>query len=416
MPFARTTAQPSARTSAQDFGGGRQASRAAAPASRRGKPLRPRFDIRLIADLLASQDGYAAYAGIGSRETPDYILAAMTEIAFALEARGFTFRSGFAGGADTAFELGTSRNSLREVFAPWKGFGQNPHSKYDAKRFLQIRMFEHARGYRFPPAPQLILAGEYLSKAEALAAEHHPAWASLSQGMRKMHSRNMGQVLGPKLDTPARFVICWTKDGQDTGGTGQAIRVADSLGIPVLNLHDADVRAEILRVLGIVMSDTSAPAAANDAGGSVTYVDGDITEDEAELLVNTVNCVGVMGKGVALAFKNRWPSIMQAYQAECRDNVLKAGGCRLFDLPDGRKWAGLATKDHWRQPSRMDWVHTGVAELARQAREAGIRTIAMTAPGCGNGGLDWAQVEPIVLEALSEFDLRLYARTTMGAR
>ncbi|AXK43892.1 macro domain-containing protein [Erythrobacter aureus] len=415
MPFARTA--PSAQTSAPAIGGDRQAStRSAAPASRRGKPLRPRFDIRLIADLLASPDGYAAYAGIGSRETPDSILATMTEIAFALEARGFTMRSGFAGGADTAFELGTSRNSLREVFAPWKGFGQNPHSKYDARRFQQIRMFEHERGYRFPPAPQRLITGDLFDRAEAMAKQYHPTWDRLPQGAQKMHTRNMGQVLGPKLDQPARFVIAWTSDGQATGGTGQAIRVADDLGIPVLNLHDADVRAEILRVLGIVMSDTSAPAAANDAGGSVTYVDGDITEDDAELLVNTVNCVGVMGKGVALAFKNRWPSIMPAYQAECRDNVLQAGGCRLFDLPDGRKWAGLATKDHWRQPSQMDWVRTGVAELARQAREAGIRTIAMTAPGCGNGGLDWAQVEPIVLKALAEFDLRLYARTTMGAR
>src|SRR5690606_28567211 len=117
----------------------------------------------------------------------------------------------------------------------------------------------------------------HAAKAEALAAQHHPAWDRLSPAAQKLHSRNMGQVLGPSLDSPARFVIAYTSDGQDSGGTGQAIRIADSLGIPVLNLHGAELRAELLRVLGLSVKPDSSrrPVSVSDsAGGSVRYVPG----------------------------------------------------------------------------------------------------------------------------------------------
>jgi O-acetyl-ADP-ribose deacetylase (regulator of RNase III) len=136
---------------------------------------------------------------------------------------------------------------------------------------------------------------------------------------------------------------------------------------------------------------------------------GNIVDDDADLLVNTVNAVGIMGRGVALAFKTRWPSIMSPYTAACRSGALKAGGCLMFDLPDGRKWAALATKDHWRDPSRYHWVETGLVQLRRIAKDHGIRSIAIPPPGCGNGGLDWNRVRPLVVEALREFDLRTYA-------
>lgn len=385
----------------------------------------PSLDIRLIADLLASQDGYAAYAGIGSRETPVDVCDDMTRIAAALEARGFTLRSGFAKGADTAFELGTVRDDRREIYAPWRGFGANPQSRWDKPRFDQIARHEAKSDRQFVPASALVLEGEVFARAQQLASQHHAAWDRLPQSARKLHSRNMGQVLGARLDAPARFLIAWTSDGQDTGGTGQAIRVARSLGIPVLNLHSAQVRAEILRVLGLTAGAatpaTEAPVAASLSSdhaseGRVTYRSGDVTTDDADLLVNTVNCVGVMGKGVALAFKNRWPSIMPEYQASCRSKALRPGGCQLYPLPDRRLWAGLATKDHWRAPSQLAWVRDGLRVLAEQARAAGVRSIAIPPPGCGNGGLSWAEVEPLVLEALEGFDLRIYAAPSNGGR
>jgi len=145
------------------------------------------------------------------------------------------------------------------------------------------------------------------------------------------------------------------------------------------------------------------------------YLPGqNIVDDDAELLVNTVNCVGVMGKGVALAFKTRWPGIMAPYKAECRMG-LRPGACPIHRLPGGRHWAALATKDHWRDPSRIEWVGAGLAVLAGSAKVMGIKSIALPPPGCGNGGLDWRQVEPIVLAVLSGFDVRIYAEPATAA-
>ena len=145
----------------------------------------------------------------------------------------------------------------------------------------------------------------------------------------------------------------------------------------------------------------------------VQYKQGDITSDVADILVNTVNCVGVAGKGVALAFKEQWPSIMPVYRAACRRKEILPGGCLLFPLPvgiDGRRryWAALATKDHWEDDSRYEWIESGLAELTKVARMVGARTIAIPPLGYGNGHLDWVKVHPMVLHALSEFDLRIY--------
>lgn len=142
---------------------------------------------------------------------------------------------------------------------------------------------------------------------------------------------------------------------------------------------------------------------------ALQYCSGDVSADDADLLVNTVNCVNVMGKGVALAFKQRFPSIMPAYGAACRTKSLRPGGCLILPLPDGRKWAALATKDHWRDRAQLDWVRSGLAELASKAGAAGIRSIAIPPPGCTNGGLAWRDVEPIIVELLKDFDLRIYA-------
>lgn len=207
--------------------------------------------ISMIPDLLRPRNGYNPYAGIGSRETTQDVCDDMTAAARVLEARGFTLRSGFAGGADTAFELGTKIESQREIFAPWKGFGSNPNSKHEKVRWDQIRRHEEMTGERFVPATARLLEGDMARRSEELAAPHHPNWDRLPDGHRKLHSRNMGQVLGPRLDVPARFEMAWTIDGKATGGTGQAIRVAEASGIPVLNMHNPRIRAAVLKELGL---------------------------------------------------------------------------------------------------------------------------------------------------------------------
>ncbi|WP_162986854.1 macro domain-containing protein [Sphingomonas paeninsulae] len=158
----------------------------------------------------------------------------------------------------------------------------------------------------------------------------------------------------------------------------------------------------------------------NQRPGTVTYHRGNIVHDTADILFNTVNTVGVMGKGVALAFKTAFPAIMPAYLADCRSRALTAGSCLLYPLPIGRAsvespsspvrlWAALATKAHWRDASRIGWIGSGLTALADLAAEAGARSIAIPPPGCGNGGLDWHAVEPLVLDILLDFDLRIYA-------
>lgn len=147
---------------------------------------------------------------------------------------------------------------------------------------------------------------------------------------------------------------------------------------------------------------------------STTYLPGrDITRSTADCLVNTVNCVSIMGRGVALAFKNAFPAIMQPYQSACRRGAIRPGTTKLFPLREigGRQvyWAAMATKDNWRDPSQLAWIEPALNELAAAAKAAGVRSIAIPPPGCGNGGLDWRVVEPIVLRVLADFDLEIYA-------
>lgn len=138
----------------------------------------------------------------------------------------------------------------------------------------------------------------------------------------------------------------------------------------------------------------------------ITYKTGNIVDDDAELLVNLVNCVGVMGKGVALAFKNKWPDAMAGYVKDCELGLLKPGGCVLHPLPDKRAWLAFATKDHWRDPSRLEWIESGLRKIATLAA---YKSIALPPPGCGNGGLNWLDVKPFVYQYLSNIeDLRIY--------
>lgn len=179
------------------------------------------------AELLAG-GGYVAYAGIGSRETPADICDLMRLIATVLEDRGLTLRSGGAGGADLAFEAGTSSDRSREIFIPWRGFNGS-------------------RSPYFPDGRDAAITRQAAEIAEAA----HPAWDRCSDGAKRLHTRNVHQVLGLRLDSPVRFVLAWTKDGRASGGTGQAIRIAEARGIPVLNLHSQAVRDAVMAALGI---------------------------------------------------------------------------------------------------------------------------------------------------------------------
>ncbi len=122
----------------------------------------------------------------------------------------------------------------------------------------------------------------------------------------------------------------------------------------------------------------------------ITFTTGDLLESHAEALVNAVNTVGVMGKGIALTFKQTFPENYRLY----------AAACKRGDVRTGTMFVTRRDPEHFRDPSRLDWIRTGLADLARVIQENHIRSIALPALGCGLGGLDWRDVRPLIEQAL----------------
>jgi len=150
------------------------------------------------------------YAGIGSRETPEAIIKQFQNLAEQLAKLGYCLRSGGADGADTAFEVGCDRvEGEKQIFLPWKKFNGNKSNYFE------------------PP-----------EKAFEIAEQYHPGWQHLKQGAKRLHARNSQQVLGPNLDEPADFVVCYTN--KNKGGTLQALRIAYCYKIPVFNFIDKE--------------------------------------------------------------------------------------------------------------------------------------------------------------------------------
>ena len=138
----------------------------------------------------------------------------------------------------------------------------------------------------------------------------------------------------------------------------------------------------------------------------IEYKTGDILQEEAEALVNTVNCVGVMGRGIALQFKRAFPENFKAYAARCRRNAMQPG--RVFVFETGRLTAphyiiNFPTKRHWRGKSRMEDIESGLASLALEIRSRGIRSVAIPPLGSGLGGLHWPEVRVRIEGSLREF-------------
>ncbi|MGM0703345.1 MAG: type II toxin-antitoxin system antitoxin DNA ADP-ribosyl glycohydrolase DarG [Pseudomonadota bacterium] len=139
----------------------------------------------------------------------------------------------------------------------------------------------------------------------------------------------------------------------------------------------------------------------------IEYTRGNLLEADVEALVNTVNTVGVMGKGIALMFKEAFPENFSAYAEACKRQEVVTG--RMFvterDRLLGPRWIiNFPTKQHWRARTRMEWIAAGLEDLTRVIRERGIRSIALPPLGCGNGGLAWDQVRPRIEATLGELD------------
>lgn len=137
----------------------------------------------------------------------------------------------------------------------------------------------------------------------------------------------------------------------------------------------------------------------------IEFRQGDILRADAEALVNTVNCVGVMGRGIALQFKKAFPENFKAYRAACERKALQPGRVFVFDLGDllnPRYIVNFPTKRHWKGKSRIEDIDAGLAALVQEVRRLSINSIALPPLGCGLGGLDWNDVRPRIQCAFRE--------------
>ncbi|HSK75893.1 MAG TPA: macro domain-containing protein [Thermoanaerobaculia bacterium] len=142
----------------------------------------------------------------------------------------------------------------------------------------------------------------------------------------------------------------------------------------------------------------------------IHYTQGNLLDAEVEALVNTVNTVGIMGKGIALMFKEAFPENFRLYAAACKRGEVQIGRMFVTERPPlagsgrGPRWIiNFPTKRHWRDRTRPEWVQAGLADLTRLLQEKAIRSIALPPLGCGNGGLEWSAVRPLIEQALAGF-------------
>lgn len=128
----------------------------------------------------------------------------------------------------------------------------------------------------------------------------------------------------------------------------------------------------------------------------IRFTRGNLLDAHAEALVNTVNEVGVMGKGVALMFSEAFPGNTRSYQEACKEGQVQVGRMFVTENPSliHPHWIiNFPTKKHWRQPSRLEWIREGLKDLVRVVKEKKIHSVALPPLGCGNGGLDWQVVK-----------------------
>lgn len=150
---------------------------------------------------------YKAYAGIGSRDTPKEVLELMFHLGEWLANKGYTLRSGHAQGADISFESGCIKAcGAKEIYIPWQGFN------HSTSNFFRIS-----------------------NAAYDIAKKYHPAWDRCSKYAKDLMARNSYQVLGIDLNSPCKFIICYTDKGKLIGGTAQALRIAMAYNIPIFN-------------------------------------------------------------------------------------------------------------------------------------------------------------------------------------
>ena len=148
---------------------------------------------------------------------------------------------------------------------------------------------------------------------------------------------------------------------------------------------------------------------------AVHYVKGDIFEAQTQVIVNTVNCKGIMGKGLALAFKQKFPDMFVVYQQECKTGKLRIGRPSLYKA--STPWIlNFPTKDSWKANSKIEYLEKGLEYFVANYKKAGITSIAFPKLGTQNGKLSWDEVSPLMVKYLSQLDIDVYIYIADGDR
>lgn len=143
----------------------------------------------------------------------------------------------------------------------------------------------------------------------------------------------------------------------------------------------------------------------------ITYKQGNLFDSDCQTLVCTVNCEGVMGKGIALEFKKKFPDMFSAYRTVClygQTQLRQGGDVWLYCYPDAGRQSRIlcfATKGYWRNPSRLEWIERGLQKVKSFITTYNITSIAFPKLGCTNGGLDWMDVKPLMEKYLNKLDI-----------
>lgn len=141
-------------------------------------------------------------------------------------------------------------------------------------------------------------------------------------------------------------------------------------------------------------------------GNNIQIINGNIFNTKAQTIVNTVNCVGIMGKGIALVYKLRYPDMYEQYQKLCAQHMISIGKLWIFKGEKNAPWVlNFPTKTHWKLPSEYDYIKAGLQKFVDTYKEKGIQSVAFPLLGAANGGLDGEEVKRIMFEYLSQCDI-----------
>ena len=139
----------------------------------------------------------------------------------------------------------------------------------------------------------------------------------------------------------------------------------------------------------------------------ISFTQGNLLEADVKAVVNTVNTVGIMGKGIALMFKDKFPANFAAYAQACDHEEVRIGKMLVTENKQlfGPKWIiNFPTKTHWRVRTKIEWIEDGLEDLVRVLKEKNVHSVAVPPLGCGNGGLDWATIQPLIVDALGDIE------------